>query len=145
MRSLLVAKFVPGLNAMAAPVAGTIRISWWQFVAVDSLGIIIWASTFELLGLVFSKQLERLAVYAWRMSAFFLVVLVIAALTAYLVRKHARRQRFLRDLQMARISPEELKQKLDRHEPVTVIDLRHSLDFLPEPYTIPGALSDSDG
>jgi rhodanese-related sulfurtransferase len=140
LRSLLVAKFVPGLNAMAAPVAGTIRMPWWQFVAVDSLGIIIWASTFELLGLVFSKQLERLAVYARRMSAFFLVVLVIAALTAYLVRKHARRQRFLRDVRMARISPEELKQKLDRHEPVTVIDLRHSLDFLPEPYTIPGAL-----
>lgn len=139
LRSLLVAKFVPGLNAVAAPVAGTIRTPWWQFVAVDSLGIIIWASTLELAGLVFSKQLERLAVYAWRMSAFFLVVLVIAALTAYLVRKHARRQRFLRDLRMARISPEELKQKLDRHEPVTVIDLRHSLDFLPEPYTIPGA------
>jgi rhodanese-related sulfurtransferase len=140
LRSLLVAKFVPGLNAMAAPVAGTIRMPWWQFVAVDSLGIIIWASTFELLGLVFSKQLERLVVYAWRMSAFFLVVLVIAALTAWLVRKYARRQRFLRDLRMARISPEELMQKLDRHEPVTVIDLRHSLDFLPEPYTIPGAL-----
>jgi rhodanese-related sulfurtransferase len=140
LRSLLIAKFVPGLNAMAAPVAGTIRIPWWQFVAVDGLGIIIWASTFELLGLAFSKQLERLAVYAWRMSAFFLVVLVIAALTAYLVRKHARRQRFLRDLQIARISPEELKQKLDQHEAVTVIDLRHSLDFLLEPYTIPGAL-----
>jgi membrane protein DedA with SNARE-associated domain len=131
LRSLLIAKFVPGLNAMAAPVAGTIRIPWWQFVAVDSLGIIIWASTFELLGLVFSKQLERLAVYAWRMSAFFLVVLVVAALTAYLFRKHARRQKFLRDLQIARISPEELKQKLDQHEAVTVIDLRHSLDFLP--------------
>ena len=140
LRSLLVAKFLPGLNAMAAPVAGTIRMPWWQFVAVDSLGIIIWASTFELLGIVFSKQLERLVVYAWRMSAFFLVALVIAALVAYLFRKHARRKKFLQDLQIARISPEELKQKLDRHEAVTVIDLRHSLDFLPEPYTIPGAL-----
>jgi hypothetical protein len=48
-----------------------------------------------------------------------------------LFRKHARRQKFLRDLQIARISPEELKQKLDQHEAVTVIDLRHSLDFLP--------------
>ena len=79
MRSLLIASLT-GLNAMAAPVAGTIRIPWWQFVAVDSLGIIIWASTFELLGLVFSKQLERLAVYAWRMSAFLVAVLVVAAL-----------------------------------------------------------------
>jgi hypothetical protein len=89
---------------------------------------------------LFSKQLERFAVYAWRMSAFLVAVLVVAVVVAYLFRKHARRKKFLQDLQMVRISPEELKQKLDRHEPVTVIDLRYSLDFLPEPYTIPGAL-----
>ena len=140
LRSLLVAKFVPGLNAVAAPVAGTIRIPWWQFAAVDVFGILIWATSFELLGFVFAGQLERVAVYAWRMSAFLLAAMIIAALAAVLVRKHMRRQRFLQDLRIARISPEELKQKLDRHEPVTVIDLRHSLDFLPEPYTIPGAL-----
>jgi len=140
LRSLLVAKFVPGLNAVAAPVAGTIRIPWWQFASVDALGILIWATTFELLGFVFAGQLEKVAVYAWRMSAFLLAVILIGTLAAFLVRKHLRRQRFLRDLRMARITPEELKQKLDRHEPVIVIDLRHSLDFLYEPYTIPGAI-----
>lgn len=140
LRSLLVAKFVPGLNAVAAPVAGTIRIPWWQFASVDALGILIWATTFELLGFVFAGQLEKVAVYAWRMSAFLLAVILIGTMAAFLVRKHLRRQRFLRDLRMARISPEELKQKLDRHEPVIVIDLRHSLDFLYEPYTIPGAI-----
>ncbi len=41
---------------------------------------------------------------------------------------------------MARIIPTELKQKLDMHEAVTIVDLRHSLDFLPEPYIIPGAI-----
>ena len=41
---------------------------------------------------------------------------------------------------MARITASELKQKLDKNEPVTIIDLRHSLDFLPDPYTIPGAI-----
>lgn len=140
LRALLVAKFVPGLNAVAAPVAGTIRIPWWQFAAVDALGILLWATTFELLGFAFAGQLEMVAFFAWRMSALLLAVIVIAALAAFLVRKHLRRQRFLRDLRMARISPQELKQKLDRHEPVTVIDLRHSLDFLYEPYKIPGAI-----
>ena len=110
---------MPGLNAVAAPVAGTIRIPWWQFAAVDALGIFIWATSFELLGFIFAGQLERVAVYAWRMSAFLFATMFIAALAAVLVRKHLRRQRFLRDLRMARISPEELKQKLDRHEPVT--------------------------
>ena len=140
LRLLLVAKFVPGLNALAAPVAGTIRIPWWRFASVDALGILIWATTFELLGFVFAGQLERAALYAWRMGALLFATMIISAVAAFLVRKHLRRQRFLRDLRMARISPEELKQKLDQHEPVTVIDLRHSLDFLPAPYTIPGAL-----
>jgi membrane protein DedA with SNARE-associated domain/rhodanese-related sulfurtransferase len=140
LRSLLVAKFVPGLNAFAAPVAGTIRVSLWQFAVVDAIGILIWATTFELLGFLFAGQLERAAVYAWRISAFLFVTMMVAAVAAFLIRKHLRRQRFLQHLRMARISPEELKQKLDRHEPVTVIDLRHSLDFLPEPYTIPGAI-----
>jgi rhodanese-related sulfurtransferase len=121
-------------------VAGTIRISLRQFAAVDAIGNLIWATTFELLGFVFAGQLERAAVYVWRISAFLFVTMIIAAVAAFLIHKHLRRQRFLQDLRMARISPEELKQKLDRHEPVTVIDLRHSLDFLPEPYTIPGAI-----
>ena len=140
LRSLLVAKFVPGLNAMAAPVVGTIRIPWWQFAALDTLGIIIWATTFELLGFAFADQLERVAVYTWRTSAILVAIFAVGTFVGYLARKHLRRQRFLHDLRIARITPAELKQKLDRHEPVTVVDLRHALDFLPEPYTIPGAI-----
>jgi rhodanese-related sulfurtransferase len=67
-------------------------------------------------------------------------MLLFGAFSAYLVRKHLHRQRFLRALRMARITPTELKQKLDMHEAVTIVDLRHSLDFLPEPYIIPGAI-----
>lgn len=40
-------------------------------------------------------------------------MLLFGAFSAYLVRKHLRRQRFLRALRMARITPTELKQKLD--------------------------------
>jgi membrane protein DedA with SNARE-associated domain len=66
---LLLAKFVPGLNAVAAPLAGTIRIPWWQFAAIDSLGFCIWAATFEPLGFAFADQLQRVGIYAWRSSA----------------------------------------------------------------------------
>ena len=34
-RVLLVAKFVPGLNAMAAPLAGIIRMGWRRFLLFD--------------------------------------------------------------------------------------------------------------
>jgi len=140
LRSLLFSKFVPGLNAIAAPVAGTIRIPWWQFAAVDGLGIILWATTFELLGFAFSNQLEQIAAYAWKAGAVIVALIVMGLLVFYVAQKYRRRQQFLRDLHMARMTPLELKEKLDRHEAVTVVDLRHSLDFLPEPYTIPGAI-----
>ncbi len=69
-----------------------------------------------------------------------LVLIAIAGLAAGLIRRHLRRRQFLRDLLAACITPAELKQRLDSHEPITVLDLRHSLDFLAEPYTIPGAM-----
>lgn len=140
LRSLLISKFVPGLNAIAAPVAGAVQVPWWQFALVDALGIILWTATFELLGFAFSNQLERIAALAARLGLLIVVIFSLVILTVYIAQKYRRRQRFLRDLDMARITPVELKQKLDRNEAVTVIDLRHSLDFLPEPYTIPGAL-----
>ncbi len=40
---------------------------------------------------------------------------------------------------MLRITPEELKQRIDAGEDVTVVDLRHSMDFEADPNTIPGA------
>jgi membrane protein DedA with SNARE-associated domain/rhodanese-related sulfurtransferase len=138
--SLLVSKFVPGLNTVAAPVAGAVQIPWWQFAIVDGLGILLWVTTFELLGFVFSNQLERIAALAAQLGLAVVVIFSLVILTLYMIQKHRRRQRFLHDLDMARITPAELKQKLDRNEAVTIIDLRHSLDFLPEPYTIPGAL-----
>ncbi len=39
-----------------------------------------------------------------------------------------------------RIAPEELREKMEAGEPLTIIDLRHPLDLLPDPRTLPGAL-----
>jgi membrane protein DedA with SNARE-associated domain/rhodanese-related sulfurtransferase len=139
-RSLLVAKFIPGLNAVAAPIAGAIRTTRWRFLWLDSLGILLWITTFEILGFVFTHQLQQVAVYASHAGALILGVGVTSAAAIYVARKHAMRKRLVARLRMARISVEELKCKLDSHEDVAIIDLRHPLDFLPQPYTIPGAL-----
>ena len=50
------------------------------------------------------------------------------------------RRRFLKQVAGVRITPEELKEKLDAGEKMTIIDLRHPLDLLPDPRTLPGAL-----
>jgi rhodanese-related sulfurtransferase len=43
-------------------------------------------------------------------------------------------------LRIARITPEELKSKLDAGEEPLILDVRHTLEFKAEPQTIPGAL-----
>jgi len=57
-----------------------------------------------------------------------------------ILRRHIVKQRVLEQLRIGRITPEELKRKLDAKEHIAILDLRHPLDFLPQPYTIPGAI-----
>ncbi len=138
-RALLFAKFVPGLGTAAPPLAGMIGMKLRKFVVWDMAGAMLWAGGFIGLGLAFSRQLNRVGEYASRLGAG-LVVLLAGGLALYIVWKYVQRRRFLRSLRIARISPEELKDKLDRGDDVTIVDLRHSLDFEADPSHIPGAL-----
>ena len=45
-RVLLVSKFIPGLNAMAAPLAGIIHMGWRRFILFDVAGSLIWVGAF---------------------------------------------------------------------------------------------------
>lgn len=137
-KSLLVAKFLPGLSAVATPLAGIFQMKLRRFLVFDALGALLWAGTYLGLGYVFSGQIERIALKAQQLGGSMLV-LIIAFLICYVAYKFVARQKFLRELRIARITPEELKFLLDAGEPVTIVDLRHSLDFEADPATIPGA------
>jgi membrane protein DedA with SNARE-associated domain len=137
-KSLLVAKFLPGLNTVATPLAGIFHMKFRRFLAFDALGAIFWAGTYLGLGYIFSGQIELIAMKAQQLGGG-LMVLLIAALSSYIGYKFVARQKFLRELRISRIRPEELKKKIDAGEPLTIVDLRHSVDFEADPETIPGA------
>ncbi len=138
-KSLLVAKFIPGLNTAAPPLAGVFGMRLSRFLLCDILGAMLWVGAFTGLGYAFSNQLERIADRALTLGTS-LVMLLLAGLAGYIGWKFITRRRFLRQLRIARITPEELKQKLDAGENIVIVDLRHSLDFEAEPETIPGAV-----
>jgi membrane protein DedA with SNARE-associated domain/rhodanese-related sulfurtransferase len=138
-RVLLGAKFIPGLNAMAAPLAGIIKMGWRRFLLFDAIGTLAWVGAFVITGYAFSSELERVAARAAYLGEW-LLVLLLAAFAGYILWKFYNRQKFLRKLKIARITPEELKGKIDAGEDILVVDLRHSLDFDANPETIPGAL-----
>jgi membrane protein DedA with SNARE-associated domain len=137
-RSLLVAKFVPGLSTAAPPLAGIFHMRGRKFLLWDCLGSLLWAGGFLLLGYVFSGQIEVIAERAESLGSG-LMVLIVGALGGYITWKFIGRQRFLRELRIGRITPAELKEKIDAREELVIVDLRHSLDFEADPETIPGA------
>jgi membrane protein DedA with SNARE-associated domain len=137
-RSLLVAKFVPGLSTAAPPLAGIFHMRTRRFLFWDFLGSLLWAGAFLLAGYIFSEQIEKVAERAASLGSG-LMVLIIAALGGYITWKFIGRQRFLRELRIGRITPDELKEKIDAGEDMVIVDLRHSLDFEADPETIPGA------
>src|ERR1700719_2380561 len=137
-RSLLVAKFVPGLGTVAPPLAGIFHMRLARFLLFDACGALLWAATYLGAGFIFSGEIERVAEHAAHLGGG-LFVLLFGALALYIGYKVIARQRFLRELRIARIGVEELKQKLDAGEEVVIVDLRHSVDFEADPETIPGA------
>ena len=138
-KSLLVAKFVPGLNTAAQPLAGIFRMKFWRFLLFDSAGAVLYVGTFIGLGFIFRTELESIAGAALRLGTG-LVILVVTALVGWIGYKYYRRQKFIRQLRIDRITPEELKRKMDAGEEVVIVDLRGSLDFEAEPAMIPGAV-----
>ncbi|GAC1672709.1 MAG: DedA family protein/thiosulfate sulfurtransferase GlpE [Candidatus Acidiferrum sp.] len=137
-RSLLFAKFLPGLGTVAPPLAGIFRMKPHRFLLFDALGSLLWAGTYLALGYVFSGEIERIAAHASTLGGW-LLVLLLAALASYIVWKFIARRRFLGELRVSRITVDELKEKMDAGEDLAIVDLRHALDFEAEPEIIPGA------
>jgi membrane protein DedA with SNARE-associated domain len=138
VRSLLIAKFVPGLSTVAPPLAGIFRMPFPRFLFFSAFGALLWAGGSIIVGYVFSEQLRAIVSAVGRMGSW--VGFALALVLVYVLLKWFNRQRFLRSIRIGRVRPEELKARLDAGEEIVVVDLRSSLDFDAEPETIPGAL-----
>ncbi len=135
-RSLLVAKFIPGLNTAASSLAGIFRMPVRRFMIFASLGALFWVVSVTSLGLILGDQLEQVAL-RW---GGWLVAALAGSLAAYVLWKFIQRQRFLRRLRIARITPKELMDKINAGENISIVDLRQPMDVEAFPQMIPGAL-----
>jgi membrane protein DedA with SNARE-associated domain len=137
--ALLIAKFLPGLNSIGQPLAGALGMPRQRFVIFDVLGAVLWVGLYIGLGYALHDQLAEAAIFADRFGAW-AIAIVAAVFGFYMGIKVTRRQLFLRQFRIARISPEELEAKLIAHEPVFIVDLRHEIDVQAEPVMIQGAV-----
>lgn len=139
VKALVVAKFVPGLSTVAPPIAGQTGMKYRLFVVYDAIGILLWSLAFTMGGRFFGDVLKQNPnAFAW--VGRFGFILFVLLLMAFFLWRFYRQKAFLNEIRMARVAPYELKAMLDQGQPVFIVDLRHPLDYLPDPRTLPGAV-----
>jgi membrane protein DedA with SNARE-associated domain/rhodanese-related sulfurtransferase len=142
--TLLFAKFVPGLSTVAAPIAGQTGMSYGRFLAWDMVGSLLWGETFILAGRFFGDLAKKSAhFFAW--LGHFAIFIFAAMVLGFLAHRIWKQRKFLQQVRELRLEPSELKEMLDVAEkggttPPFIVDLRHPLDYLPDPRVLPGAL-----
>ena len=139
IRTLLIAKFVPALSTLAPPMAAQNGMGYAEFLAFDTLGAALWATTVLAVGRFCCDLLKRdPGLLSW--AGRFWLALLVLAVAGFILWRIARRRRFMRQLAAARLEPEELKRQLDAGDRLFIVDLRHPLELLPDPFTLPGAV-----
>jgi len=139
LRLLLVAKFVPGLDAVAPPLAGAEGAAIGGFVAYDSVGSLLWSAAYVMIGFLFSNELDRVMHLISRFGVA-LAVGIGGPLLLFVVWRGLYLVRAIRHLRLRRISPAMLQQKLENNEHVAVFDLLNYEAREGELAGIPGAL-----
>ncbi|MDD5541585.1 MAG: VTT domain-containing protein [Acidobacteriia bacterium] len=78
--TLVIAKYIPGINTMAPPLAGSLKMRLKQFLALDFLGGLLYILPFFALGYFFSRQIEYIIRSLHTVSQIVLGLLVLAVI-----------------------------------------------------------------
>ena len=92
---LIVAEFIPGVRTLAPSLAGAEKLSATSFLLYSALGAALWTAVYLGLGLVFSKEIDRvLDVVAQSGRA--AIAAIAAAIAVYFAVKWWRRRRSIK-------------------------------------------------
>jgi membrane protein DedA with SNARE-associated domain len=123
--TLVFAKFIPGINTMAPPLAGSMKMRPGQFLRLDFAGAVLYTMAYGSLGYIFHNFLLAIT-HGFEAAGRAVETVVLMAVLAYVVyriwlyRKHAVYRI------VPRVQVEELARRLasDDKEKVLIVDVR---------------------
>lgn len=136
---LLVAKFIPGVSAVAIPTAAAMGLPYRRFLLFDSLGSLLWCGTYVGAGMIFSREVNRVLEAMSMIGGWSLVVLG-ALFALYVLWKAAHRVRLRRLYRAVRIDPEEMARLFEAERDLLILDARSGLARAQNPHALPGAM-----
>ena len=142
-KSMVVAKFIPGFNTIAPPMAGALGTGMPTFLGFSLLGGLLWSATGLSIGAYFHADVDKVLEVLSTMGSTALTVLAIL-LGLFVLAKFIERRRFQKAMQTERISIDELRELLDSgHDPI-MVDARSATAQTLDP-PVPGALLVNNG
>jgi membrane protein DedA with SNARE-associated domain len=139
--TLLIAKFIPGVNTMAPPLAGSMLMPFRQFLRFDCVGVSLYILAYGAVGFLFRDFLAALTRGFQTASHVFGEVLFVAAIayTAYRFRLYNKNKVYR---VVPRVQVEELARKLqsDEKDKVLILDVRSHGYYDPHAERIKGSI-----
>jgi membrane protein DedA with SNARE-associated domain len=123
--TLVIAKFIPGVNTMAAPLAGSMKMRFWQFLYLDFAGALLYSTTYLLVGYL-SRDFLAAILRGFHAAGLAIEVVVVVALAVYAIYRIVQFRKNKMYRVVPRVQVEELARRLASEEGnrVMIVDVR---------------------
>jgi membrane protein DedA with SNARE-associated domain len=123
--TLVIAKFIPGVNTMAAPLAGSMRMRFWQFLRLDLVGALGYSLTYLLVGFL-SRDFLAATLRGFHVAGRAMEAVVVTALLVYAIYRVVQYRKHKMYRVIPRVQVQELAARLASENPsrVQIVDVR---------------------
>jgi membrane protein DedA with SNARE-associated domain len=123
--TLVIAKFVPGVNTMAAPLAGSMKMRFWQFLRLDFLGALAYSLTYLAVGYL-SRDFLKAILRGFHAAGRAMEAVVVSALVVYAIYRIVQYRSHKMYRVVPRVQVQELAARLASENPsrVQIVDVR---------------------
>jgi membrane protein DedA with SNARE-associated domain len=118
--TLVIAKFIPGVNTMAAPLAGSMNMRFSQFVRLDFAGALLYSTTYLLVGYL-SRDFLAATLSGFHAAGRAMEAVVLLALIVYAVYRIAQIHKNRKYNVVPRVQVEELAARLASDDAIRVL------------------------
>jgi membrane protein DedA with SNARE-associated domain len=123
--TLVIAKFIPGVNTMAAPLAGSMKMRFAQFLRLDFAGSLLYASTYLVIGFL-SRDFLAATLRSFHAAGRAMEIVVTVAVVVYVVYRIVQFRKYRQYNVVPRVQVTELAARLAAGDKdrIQIVDVR---------------------
>jgi len=123
--TLVIAKFIPGVNTMAAPLAGSMNMRFWQFLRLDFGGALVYSLTYLSVGFL-SRDFLAAILRGFHAAGRAMEGVIISALVVYAIYRIVQYRKHKMYRIVPRVQVQELAARLASEDAgrVLIVDVR---------------------